>query len=232
MTRPQPAADKTAAALAARGVDSLVEPLLHIVPRDSVPELDGVAALLFTSANGVNAFADCSACRDLPLLAVGDATAAAARAAGFTSVHSADGAVGDLAALARRLLPPGATLLHGAGADVAGDLAADLPGYFIRRLTLYDAVAATALSPMAESALRAGEIDAVLLYSPRTARTFAALAKAAGVDTGRLIAIAMSDNVAAVLAPNGWRGVKVAAAPTGAAMLALLDAPKDEWSAR
>ena len=50
MTRPQPAADKTAVALAARGIDSLVEPMLHIVSRDTVLELDGVAGPLAAEA--------------------------------------------------------------------------------------------------------------------------------------------------------------------------------------
>lgn len=227
ITRPQPAASEIAAELKERGIDAVVEPLLRIVPRSTALDLANVEALLFTSSNGVSAFVSQSTARSLPVLTVGDATAAAAREAGFATVHSAAGAVGDLATLVRTTVKPGATLLHGAGADLAGDLAADLPGYFIRRVTLYDAVAATSLSDAARRALRAGEIQAVLLYSPRTARTFSALAAAAGIDTGGLIALAMSGNVAAVLAPNRWRGVKTAAAPTGAAMLALLD----EWNA-
>jgi uroporphyrinogen-III synthase len=69
--------------------------------RDPVAEIDltHVAALAFTSVNGVEAFARLSAERRSPVFAVGDRTARAAREAGFADVVSADGDVEALAAL-------------------------------------------------------------------------------------------------------------------------------------
>ena len=100
----------------------MLEPLVAIRWREDgarvlAPLLDGAAGLLFTSANGVRAFAAASPRRDLPALAVGDATAAAARAAGFADVASAGGNVADLALLVRRRLEPEAgALVHSRGA--------------------------------------------------------------------------------------------------------------------
>jgi uroporphyrinogen-III synthase len=78
ITRAQPGAEATARRVQALGFTALVDPLLAI--RDLTPTVDltGVAALAFTSANGVEAFAKLTSVRDLPVFAVGEATAKAA----------------------------------------------------------------------------------------------------------------------------------------------------------
>ncbi len=76
VTRPEEDASALAAALAARGFDALVEPMLSVAPAPGVTpplDLDGVQALLFTSANGVRALARLTERRDLPAFTVGDA---------------------------------------------------------------------------------------------------------------------------------------------------------------
>ena len=98
ITRAQPAADATAERVRALGHEALVAPLLAVRPLSGVEvDLSGIAALAFTSANGVRAFADLSGERSLRVFAVGAATAQAARAAGFKLVLSADGDVEALA---------------------------------------------------------------------------------------------------------------------------------------
>src|SRR5258708_30562751 len=128
ITRPIEDAGPLAAALEARGVTPVSEPLLTIGPMtDAAVALAGVQALLFTSANGVRAFGRSATRRDLTVLAVGDATAEAARAIGFSDVASAGGDVEDLAALAAaRLDPQSGSLLHVAGGGVGGGLAGRL----------------------------------------------------------------------------------------------------------
>jgi uroporphyrinogen-III synthase len=59
--------------------------------------VSGVGALAFTSVNGVEAFAARSAWRETRVFAVGAATAAAARAAGFADIVSSEGGVTALA---------------------------------------------------------------------------------------------------------------------------------------
>src|SRR5690606_18555276 len=114
----------------------------------------------------------------LPVYAVGDATAQAARAAGFDTVESAGGDVVALAALvAERLSPGGGSLLHVAGSQTAGDLAGRLSalGFTVHREALYEARQAQALSAETAAALRQGTIDAAAFFSPRTASAFVTL---------------------------------------------------------
>src|SRR5215471_16841225 len=90
VTRPRAEAAELAVALADRGVEAIIEPLLDIRYRNAPPpDLTGVQAILCTSANGVRALARLSGERGPPLLAVGEATAAQAREAGYARVESA-----------------------------------------------------------------------------------------------------------------------------------------------
>src|SRR6476646_7567579 len=85
VTRPRAEAVALAEALDRRGIEAIIEPLLDILYRDEpAPDLAGVQAVLCTSANGVRALARRSAERGIALFAVGEATAARARAAGFS----------------------------------------------------------------------------------------------------------------------------------------------------
>jgi len=231
ITRPDEDAEPLAAALIARGIEVLREPLLTIRPvANAHLDLAGVQALLFTSANGVRAFASLSSRRDLPALAVGDATAKTLKDAGFLKVESAGGAVEDLAALATRKLDPhGGPLFHAAGSAVAGDLAGLLgkDGFELRRVVLYEAETAHALSAETREKLAAGQIGLVLLFSPRTAETFLRLVRDAGPEVtagvGKAIALCLSPAVARAIEPLSWRGVKTAERPELPAMLALVD---------
>ena len=128
ITRPREDAEALAARLAERGIGSLIEPLLEISPLAAQPlDLDSVQALLLTSANGARALAGATDKRDLAVFAVGPATAAAARHAGFLSVVTADGDVAALSDLvAARLDAAAGALLHVSGSAVAGNLAGRL----------------------------------------------------------------------------------------------------------
>ena len=225
VTRPAADAAPLVEVLHDLGCEALVEPLLTIVPLAGARiDLDGVQALLFTSANGVRAFATLAAARqlpavhDLPALAVGDATAAAARSAGFARVESAAGTVEDLAALAARRLDPAAgPLFHGAAVHLAGDLKGRLEdrGFTLRRRVLYRAEPAERLSEAARAAIAGGGIDAVLFFSPRTAETFVRLLDDAGLSTALADchAVCLSRAVAEALRTIVWRGIVVAARP-------------------
>ncbi len=230
VTRPLEDAAPLAARLEADGFTTLTEPLFQIRYFDNgVLELDGVQALAFTSANGVRAFVHNSASaldKDLSVFAVGPATAQAARAAGFGDVRDAGG---DGAALARLIIgdcPPGAgAVLHVAGSTRAGDLVGELQGAGItaRRAILYDTVAADTLSPGLCREIEAHAIDAVLIFSPRTAELFVTLMVDAGLAplAQDMVLVALSPAVSEA-APLPWGAVKVAGAPDQAALLAAL----------
>ena len=232
VTRMRPEADHLADLLVAQGHEALIEPLLEILPVQGDPasllgDLAEVQALLFTSANGVRAFAALSDVRSLPVFAVGDSTAAAARAAGFATVESAGGDVEDLAALVgRRLDPMQGALFHAAARQVAGDLkgALEVRGFRLRRAVLYEAVAVSTLSPATLDALRARDVDAVLLFSPRTGETFVRLVREYDLIASLVPcrAVCLSAAVAATVDALDWAGVEIAEQPTQEALLASL----------
>ncbi len=232
ITRPREDAEPLAARLAEAGIDTLIEPLLEIVFLDeNLGEAAEVQALLATSANGARAAGRLAAEAwfDLPLYAVGDATARAAGESGFRNVKSADGDVRALAqVVADNAETDGGRLLHVAGTRLAGDLQGDLAarGFAVERRVLYSARLSEALSAGAVAAFRQGALDGALFFSPRTARAFATLATDAGVDSdcAKATAYCLSPAVASAFEDAGlaWARVEVAAEPRQDSLLVLL----------
>ena len=232
VTRGRPEAERLAVEIAALGHEALIEPLLEMrilpgEPARLIGDLDGVQALLFTSANGLRAFAALSEDRALPVFAVGQSTAEAARKAGFARVESADGNVDDLATLvAARLDPADGALLHGAARQVAGDLQGSLreAGFTLRRRILYEAKAATQLSPEAAAALSGGQVDVVMFFSPRTGETFVRLVQVQSLVSSlvRCHALCLSAAVADKVDVLDWSSIVIAERPNQEALLSSL----------
>ncbi|HUD53168.1 uroporphyrinogen-III synthase [Parvibaculum sp.] len=232
VTRPDEDQDGLAEALRAMGHQAIAAPLLAIRPlADAAIPDTPYQALLVTSANGARAVGarrrDMARLAALPVLAVGEASAEAARAAGFADVASAGGDVEALIELAlRRLAPGGGPLLHVAGSVTAGDLKGGLEahGFSVDRVALYEAVAADCLPEAAIEALGTGAADGVLFYSPRTARSFASLIRAAGLEQTlvTLTAYCLSGAVADALAGLPFKAIETATEPTQAALLGRL----------
>lgn len=228
-TRPLEDAAALTALLEDRGHTVTPAPLLsihHLAPDDF--SLEGISAIVATSANGVRAFTSASARRDLRLYAVGDATARCAAEAGFKDVQSAAGDVDTLAALIiDRHDPATGILLHAAGTRVAGDLGGQLAtaGLTVRRAVLYLADKAEVLPDAALGALQAGEIDGIVFFSPRTAASFATLVHDAGLENqlAGTDVFCLSSAVADKVRALEWRNVLVAARPDQDAMLTLID---------
>jgi uroporphyrinogen-III synthase len=228
VTRPREDAEAFAKLLRARGHEAVVAPVMevHLQPGPPVA-LDGVQGILVTSANGVRAFAERTARRDLSVYAVGPQTSEAARTAGFRAIISADG---DSAALvetvAREADPAKGILLHAAGAETAGRLrqALQARGFRVETAVLYDAVPVTKLPANAEENLREGMLDGVLLFSPRSAKTFASLVSDAGLAAfaARLTAFCISAATGAALAPLTFAQIAIAGTPNQDAILDLV----------
>jgi uroporphyrinogen-III synthase len=227
ITRPRADAQELARALEARGHSALIAPVLTIEPvPDAVPELAGVQALVLTSANAVPALAGTDPGR--PVFVVGAATARAARAAGCSDVRAA---AGDAASLARLIAaecrPEDGALLHLAGTEVRPGLAEALAaaGFEFRRQAVYRAVAASGLPAPVIEAIRRRAIDAVLLFSPRSAALFVELIArhdlAGCLD--RTEALCLSAAVAAACGRLRWARLRVAARPEVAVLLRQLE---------
>ena len=228
-TRPRPDAAALTDALARLGHEAIEAPFLDIrfgQPPESL-DLRGVQAVMATSANGVRALAAATEIRDVALFAVGDTTARVAAELGFARVIRAGGDVEALTDTVMSTLDPSAgALLHAAGAEVAGDLVGALvaAGFVARRVTLYEARAAVALPAAADAALRSGDADAAVFFSPRTAKTFVRLTRDAGLAQAcrMLNAYCLSRAVAEELPALEWRGVHVAERPERESLLDLL----------
>ncbi len=233
VTRPEPDASRLAERLRTLGHDPVVEPLMSADylegPEDFPGALKGSQAIAFTSANGVRALARCHKERRLPVFAVGDATAAAARQEGFDPVYVAAGDVDHLAAdIAARLDPGAGSIVHIAGSVVAGDLQGELAtrGFQVDRHVLYAMTASASLSPEVIARITEASLDAVLVYSPRSGRILVDLINKAGLQGAcqAITCYCLSANVTAAVANLPFANCVVAATPDEAALMALLEA--------
>ena len=191
---------------------SLVVPLLHVrFENRGKIDLTGVAALAFTSANGVRAFAATTPERDLPVFAVGRGTAAVARAAGFASIRTSNSDVTGLASAIATVANDG-LVLHPGAAEPAGNLidTLDAMGVQASGLVVYRTTRAD-LSDADRGVAAAS--DFVLLQSIKAARIFKFL------GLGRPTPICLSPAIASILSS---RGAVTARTPTEDALIAAL----------
>lgn len=224
ITRPLEDGKQIAARLAERGHQALLAPLLtpHFYEGPE-PDLNGVLAILATSANGIRAFVRRTPRRDFSVFAVGPQTAEEARKSGFTEVRNADGDAKALALAATLWAAKKGVLLHVCGEDAPGTLAENLTlrGFKVRRCPLYAIEPAARLPQAARAALKNRELDGAMFFSPKSARIFGALAD--GLPTEDLTAFCISPATAQALSPMPFAHIAVAARPNQAAMLALLE---------
>lgn len=229
ITRPEPGGAETAARVAALGFEPLLAPALILAPRRFV--MPDAQALLLTSRAAARSVPVNPA---LPVFAVGEATAAEARARGFANVTAAAGTAAELARLAAaRLDPAGLPLLLAVGQGYALDLAAELRGcgFRVTRRIAYAAEPAGILPPEVATAWAAGRIGTVLFHSPRSALCAINLLRAAGLAAGarRVEVLAISRRVgeaaAAAISPEQWRSVRHPSRPDEEALLGLLGRP-------
>jgi uroporphyrinogen-III synthase len=224
VTRPQPGAAETARRLTAMGYQPVIAPLIELVPIPArLPPPARLQAVLASSANALPALGGHTG---LPLLAVGDATAAKARAAGFTTVHSAGRDAEALAVLTAQLCDPaGLPLLVAGQLGQARRLVRALraAGFRVAHRAVYAARPVAALPEPALAALASDGVAAALFFSPATARAFVALAASLPTETfANVQSLAISKPAAAALTPLPWLRIRVASAPTQDDLLGLL----------
>ena len=230
VTRPEPDAHRTAAALRQRGHHVSIAPLLRI---------EGVAAdlgsgpwdaLVITSANSCRAVASHPRIAELvhrPVFTVGAYSAEAARAAGFADVTTSDGDVDDLAKLLMaKFKARDRRLLYFAGEDRTADLAAGLAahGIHMKTVVIYRAVKASEFPKPVRKAIAAGEIDGILHFSSRTAEAYLSSAVGAALLDRALAPFhyCLSAQVARPLLQAGATTVRIAERPNEGSLLELV----------
>ncbi|MCA3416917.1 MAG: uroporphyrinogen-III synthase [Roseomonas sp.] len=222
ITRPEPGAAESARAVAALGWEAVLAPALALTALP-LKAPGNCQAIIVTSRAAARALPPAT----LPLIAVGEATAAEARARGFADVRAAAGDAQALSALIGATLKPEAgTLCLAVGEGYALDLAAALraKGFRVIRRVIYAARPSAALSQEARQAIREGRIHAALFTSPRSGREAIRLLADAGLHKAaqNMIAIALSPRIAAALAALPWAEIRTASRPDHAALLACL----------
>lgn len=228
VTRPEPDASETAARLGALGIEGMACPLLvHQTLQGSLPEPAGFAAITVTSTNALRALRERGVLErylKLPLYAVGGRTAAAARSLGFTTVTHAEGGFAALAELLAHT-PLAGPIFYPAARELAGDLAKSLApfGRMVITAEVYamnpvDTLPLTAAGGFADNA-----IDAVLLYSRRTAETFVRLAEphVDRLERRHIGMLCLSEAVAEPLVDAHFIRVSLAEQPSEQAMMGL-----------
>jgi len=209
--RPQPGAGETAERAAALGLKAVVAPLFAVrtIPWEA-PEPGEFDAVMLTSANAArHGGPDLAAFLDLPCYAVGEATAAAAKASGFTDVRT--GPEDGLMLLLEMARDGIARALHPCGVD---HISLEPSEIRIVRLPVYEAEPALELPPAAAAALARGAV--ALLHSPRAAKLFARF-----LEERREVCIAAISARTARAAGDGWARVAVAERPRDHALLEL-----------
>jgi uroporphyrinogen-III synthase len=236
VTRPHPDNEATAATLRGRGFEVLLAPMLRFEAQAFQDDADArYGAVIVTSANALRGFEQHPSGQSLlklPLFAVGEHTASAARDAGFSEVTVAKGDAGALrdlvlASVKAKRLNKAAQLLYLAGADLARDLAGELgeKGFTVVTHTTYRMVPASRLPRAVCDAFMAGEVEAILHYSRRSARAFLDAARAGGVEISALALpqCCISAAVASILHDAGATQVVAAASPDEKALFEALE---------
>ena len=202
--RPQPAASETLRRARELGLDAQAIPLFEVEPVTwDPPEASGFDGLLLTSANALRHGGEqLQQFRSLPAYAVGEATADAARAAGFDIASVGEAGVDRLLGS----IAPNLKLLHLCGElrkapDGAPQEIVAVPVYRARERGV---------------SMQGLSYAVALVHSPRAGRRFSEL-----VADRRRIAIAAISPAAAEAAGDGWAEVAAADAPTDDALLAL-----------
>lgn len=211
--RPEPGCGETIAAARLLGLDPVAAPLFAIEPLAwRAPDPAGFDGLLAGSANAFRHGGEpLRQLRSLPVHAVGERTAEAARAAGF--VVATVGA-GGLQSSIDALVPPLRLLRLSGEARVA---LAVPPGIELAERVIYRAVALS-LSEEAARHLAGGAV--ALLHSGEAARGFAAECGRLGIARRRVAIAALAPRIADA-AGAGWEEVRIAREATDGALLAL-----------
>lgn len=220
MTRPPDAARRFVSGLPdalTAGLGVVYSPLIKVQSLGQVIDLNGIEAVIFTSANGVAVAAETLGKSGMLAYCLGQGTTLAAKKAGWQAEFCGLTA-GDLVAglLQRR---PHRALLHLRGQHARGSVAGRLAagGLSCGEQVIYD----QPLLPLTAEALWAlsEQSDIIVpLFSPRTARQFANLCP----DDASIHLIAMSEAIADPLKTLNHKGLQICRKPDVATMTQLV----------
>lgn len=228
VTRPEPGCSATAARLSELGFEPVIVPLTRIEPTGAALPRGPFDAVMATSANAIRLAEEEGRARLLerPLFAVGPATAAAARQAGFSHVIEGPGnadalaheIIGSTGRQARLLYLAGETRLSAAEARLRA------AGLSVVVAETYRTVTVELGPGGLRTRLDGRKMDFVLLYSRLAARVVsqALLDPADGVLVEGSAFLCISAGVADALPPALRANARVATEPNEEALFNLI----------
>jgi uroporphyrinogen-III synthase len=231
ITRPQPAADNLAERLRLAGIEAYVAPMIEYESLEcDVGAVSQCNAIVFTSVQGVTVFAEKSSRRNLPVFAVGAATAEAARAAGFSHIEEGDEGVAQLAKIitARKDALRLQFIFYASGEHTAEDLKSLLPAEIaVIHVPVYAAHLVSHIPPEIERCLIDGTISRVALFSPRMAAHFSQIMQRRHLRDSieNIETVCLSPRVAEALGEARFRAVSIAEKPDIDSVFKILTSP-------
>lgn len=232
ITRPQPSAARFASILHQEKCETFIEPMAECVAftRDEIAQQlaqhSPPQTLIITSSAAIHSGCETLFPPDLPVWAVGSASAAAAQQAGFLHVHAGDN---DAAALAQRitqLVPKNTALLYLRAEEIAYDLANHLrrAGYLVEECVTYRMQPRAALTDDLITAIRKKQIHVATFFSAAAAQSWGRLVKQAALfdDCAGICAVAFSPQVAEALRAIGWKSLLICPEPKMDCMIKTL----------
>jgi uroporphyrinogen-III synthase len=212
--RPEPGNAKTCARAQELGLNAIPMPLFKVEPLDwEAPEPNTFSGILMTSANAARwGGTQLAHFHHLPLFAVGEATAGAAREAGFepemVGKNDVESILEIIAAQGHR------KILHLCGTNVTS-FTSDMVR--IEQRHVYHSLA---IEPQLDwqSLLANGPI--VLVHSARAGTRLADLVAQSGVCLPSIALVAISETAARATG-DGWQSIAIAANPRDEAVLAI-----------
>lgn len=222
--------------LEALGCAVSIAPMLRVeLLPIKIGDIGQTSGLIVTSRNAIASIAAAGLVAQLEgrvVFAVGPGTAAAAHEAGFSNVVTGPGNASQLCDLIvekyrHHFGSPDQVQLHYiSGEDIAYDCQAHLnaAGFDVCRVVAYRTVPAVDFPSGIEQSIQQGEVDGVILMSPRVACQFFALMKQKGltIPTKRIRFFCLSEKVAAALPAERAKQAEIAQKPNSEEMLALI----------
>ncbi|MBM3468783.1 MAG: uroporphyrinogen-III synthase [Alphaproteobacteria bacterium] len=217
ITRPVENAIPLATKLKNLGHQVLIDPLLKIIPlKVQLPPLQTYQAIVATSQHALYSFSHLTTERDIPLWCVGSESAKAAKSLGFKNIHEASGTAQNLVERLIETIKPfdEKSILHISGDVIRVDIVSILLKNNIsaERIILYKSEASSSFSNETRHAIENKFLDAVLFFSPRTARIFYNLCHSLKIDhfCSSLIAVCLSKEIKTEIQGLPWKKIQTA----------------------
>jgi uroporphyrinogen-III synthase len=224
LTRPAEDSAAMADMLNARGVATIISPVMKLELLSAPTITKNPSAILLTSRHA--AFAIHDDWKNIPTYCVGDATAQVARDSGCSEVIAGSGEVLALLPVLSKTFMRDDTILYLSGEEVRFDLPMLAASHqlTITREIVYRTVAETMLTDELKTVLANKNLAGVSCFSPHTARIISDLLTAANLtqNAADLDFYALSLAVAEAAAGAPWKSIHACHLPTLPAMVDLI----------